>query len=732
MSYLLHLSDLHLSAGYGQDVMGDYKRDVIPPADRQLRRHVLESTLRGLARWLAARDATLDALVVTGDVTYQYEETGFGLFDHVLGSLGDRLPRPDRIMVVPGNHDVAWGTEPGSVERYDRFLRYVRDRGYVTPLLEGIDLAEDGVRLTRTIPMLIGSHQSYLVVALNSTNYCGVTEGLQVMQQEDLEALQRLGEQHPAARRACEELRRLRVADVARLSPMQLRAVGSLLGGVRPWSEGGPVRLVALHHQLLPVTGTEEIKPYESIINLGEVRDFLRTNQIDLVLHGHKHVNRLYWDHHEADDSEGFAPLLPGTGRAILVCSCGTIGSRVGDEIAKLIEFPQRQAEQPSPRTIRVTRVPSLGVGSSAPDTLPTVRVHLPRSSSQHTSPPVTLVEGQTAADLYAELMDRFGDLTESQRLHNLICHVANGPSGSRMPPGYPQVPGHTDRARWFAETVSWWQKDASRLRNLGFTHGERLHRYNHLIDQVNACIASIRSNPTTGRAVATLLDPQVDHVANRAIKFPSFINLQFVVAEPSALNCIAYFRLHELRFWWPINIAEIAHLQGVVVERLRAERLRLQAGAILTVSAIAHVSETPPMVLVPLIDRMAESDRNRMRSMASALFWAGVPDRERKLADWDRILDDWLPSGQLDPSGVPVPIDGLRELADTVRWLAQEHGSRPGHAVADALERIVEGNEHYLDSERRGQDRSESHSRWRIRTLANIEVLRTAVEAMR
>jgi thymidylate synthase/3',5'-cyclic AMP phosphodiesterase CpdA len=732
MSYLLHLSDLHLSAGDGQDAMGDYKRDVIPPADRQLRRHVLESTLRGLARWLATRDATLDAVVVTGDVAYQYEDAGFNLFDHVLGYLGDRLPAPDRIMVVPGNHDVAWGTQPGSVERYDRFLRYIRDPGYVTPLLEGIDLAEDGELIAQTNPMLIGSDQSYLVVALNSANYCGVTEGLQVMEQEDLEALQRLGEQHPAARQACEELRRLRVADVARLSPMQLRAVGSLLGGVRPWSEGGPVRMVALHHQLLPVTGSEEIKPYESIINLGEVRDFLRTNHIDLVLHGHKHVNRLYWDHHEADDGDGLAPLLPGTGRAILICSCGTIGSRVGDEIAKLIEFPQRKLEQPSPRTIRVMRVPSLGVGSPAPEALPTVRLHLPRPSSQGKSLPVTLLEGQTAGDVYAELMDRFGELTESQRLHNLICHVANGPSGSTMPPGYPQVPGHADRALWFAETVAWWQKDSSRLRNLEFTHGERLRRYNHLIDQLNACIASIRSNPTTGRAVATLLNPQVDHVANQAIKFPSFINLQFVVAEPSALNCIAYFRLHELRFWWPINIAEIAHLQRLVIERLRAERLRLQAGAIITVSAIAHISETPPMVLVPLIDRMAESDRNRLRSMASALFWLEVPDRERKLADWDRILDDWLPSAQQDPSGAPVPIDGLQELADTVRWLAHEHGSTQGHTVADALERIVEGNEHYLDSERHGQDRPESHSRWRMRTLANIEVLRNAVKAMR
>jgi hypothetical protein len=178
--------------------------------------------------------------------------------------------------------------------------------------------------------------------------------------------------------------------------------------------------------------------------------------------------------------------------------------------------------------------------------------------------------------------------------------------------------------------------------------------------------------------------------------------------------------------------VAEIAYLQRLMIERLRADGLPLRSGAIMTVSAITHASEAPPNVLVPLVDQLVEEDRGRLWSMAHALFWTDIPDREGKLGDWERILEDWLPGEQGDPIGAPVPVDGLRELADQVRWLLLERASSRGRPVVDALERMIEANEDYLQSELRGHDRLEAYARWRLRTLDNARRLLEAVDAMR
>src|SRR5919198_2295431 len=198
MHYLLHLSDLHLSAVDERDVTGDYKRRVIPLADRQRRRRTLEATLRSLGEWLRDRDSDLDAIVVTGDVTYQNQLDGFELLGETLGCLGDRLPGSSRILVVPGNHDVRWETDPGTPERYERYLAHVRRKGYVTPLLEGIDLGEGGERLAGTAdPVLIATDASFVVVALNSSNYCGVVEGLEILDEKDLERVKGMAQRDP-------------------------------------------------------------------------------------------------------------------------------------------------------------------------------------------------------------------------------------------------------------------------------------------------------------------------------------------------------------------------------------------------------------------------------------------------------------------------------------------------------------------------------------------------------
>jgi hypothetical protein len=156
MSLLLHLSDLHLGNAPAEDAVGDYKVEAVAEKDRVTRLRLLRDTLKALPGWLADNDEKLDGIIITGDVTTRGRPQGFGELPDLLSELGRALPEPTDIVIVPGNHDVVWGTPAGSAERYDAFIKGIRPAGYVTPLLDGIDYDGDRPRPT-TSPILMGT-----------------------------------------------------------------------------------------------------------------------------------------------------------------------------------------------------------------------------------------------------------------------------------------------------------------------------------------------------------------------------------------------------------------------------------------------------------------------------------------------------------------------------------------------------------------------------------------------
>src|SRR5262249_4945400 len=141
--------------------------------DRVTRLRLLRDTLKALPGWLADNNEKLDAIIITGDVTTRGRPQGFGELTGLLSELGRALPEPKHIVIVPGNHDVAWGTPSGSPERYSTFIEGVRTAGYVTPLLDGIDYNDDRPRPTNS-PILVGN--DFAVAAINSADMCGVME----------------------------------------------------------------------------------------------------------------------------------------------------------------------------------------------------------------------------------------------------------------------------------------------------------------------------------------------------------------------------------------------------------------------------------------------------------------------------------------------------------------------------------------------------------------------------
>jgi hypothetical protein len=452
------------------------------------------------------------------------------------------------------------------------------------------------------------------------------------------------------------------------------------------------------------------------------------------VLHGHKHVSHLYWDHcydYSVDDP-GYREA--DAGRPVLVCSAGTIGS-VGTEIGKLIEV---DARFPHARFVRISRVPSVSAGRPMPANLRTDWVRLTRSQPVPADKTPTLLAGDTVTDVYHELTERFDDETV-QRLRNVLCYVANGESALGLPETYPEVAGYSgdQRTSWFNEIVDWWQRDISNLRSLRFTHGERIYRFAETIDQLANAVTALKADLGTGRAIISLFDPRVDHIQKREVKFPAFCYLQFVTSERrDALDCVAFFRSQEMRFWWPINMAEIARLQRHVIQELSRNGIVLTPGAIITLTAIAHPGKAIPKVIIPLIDRVWQDDRNRLWSMAYELFRdVDSDEREARLKDWQLMFEDWLPGEQLAPGGVPVPLEGLEALRDAVSFFAEKHESPQGKRLARTLGLMVNENTDYLEAELqievRGGERRDTHERWRTRVLGHAEELKQVLAEM-
>jgi 3',5'-cyclic AMP phosphodiesterase CpdA len=328
---ILHLSDLHLAAPTEDEMFGDHKISVVRRSDRQGRTQLIRSSLRELGMQLHRLQRTLDAVVVSGDVTDRGNPSGFALLTPTLEELGEALPPSGQIMVVPGNHDVAWFTEPSTHARYQSFLDGVRAKGYATPLLEGIDIGPDRQQLPDAVnPVIQVAGGKIAILGLNTANYCGVAEETPPDVTAAIIDLDKRLADDQSYQQLRESWRRRGAFDVARLGAEQRRYGAAAL---EAYAGDALVRVATMHHQLLPVGVEEEVKPFESLLNLATARSFLAAQNIDLLLHGHKHTADLYQDIPRAPNTDRTRPLV--------VCSVRTVGKgQTSDgEIAKLVSI---------------------------------------------------------------------------------------------------------------------------------------------------------------------------------------------------------------------------------------------------------------------------------------------------------------------------------------------------------------------------------------------------------
>ncbi len=271
----------------------------------------------------------------------------------------------------------------------------------------------------------------------------------------------------------------------------------------------------------------------------------------------------------------------------------------------------------------------------------------------------------------------------------------------------------HDEIREWFKETVEWWQISASKIETrIPYLHGSRLQRFGGGLDQIARVVSLLEDGNATSKAIAFVIDPGRDFNDK---PFASFCFVQFCLRSDKRLDCIGYYRVQEFHHWWPINVAELRHLQLYVAEKVSAT-----AGSITTITPYPRLNEDnphPAKVAVPLIDQWVDNYPMRIAKIALTISNSAYDREDEGYRYWNRCLDDLEQAAiHYHKDGVQVSLEGLELLKV---WL--EAASNDNNNVIQILEELWVTNEAHQNKLHVNAD----FKRWQKQVKQNIVKLR-------
>jgi hypothetical protein len=683
----LHLTDAHLAAA-GVAFERDDHKITIPGIEQETREQALELTLSRLAERLTHSGRSLDGVLFSGDAQDRGKPGGHQLLlDLVLRYFGPLGVTTGNILAVPGNHDVPRASPPGSSVRYEAFTDVWRKAGCVTPWLDGVDVSTSDGGPHR----LVSGDSLWAVFPINTSNWSHVTRTLPEPLASAWEDLPKFAANGDASKEAKlrAQLDELAHYDMARVSGAQLEILRGLVESTSQPAAGRQLRIALLHHHLRAPSLREELKPFADVSNLEQVRSFLRDRGFAVVVHGHKHEQAAQFEHiyDEDGDKDHRTLVISGAtfepGRELDAARLITItGMPNGPAIAiEPVPVPRGGVDPRDPPSI-IRRIWSTDVVPGAP----------------------TVVQGSDLDEVY----DRVCEAAERDAANGTLVVHLDLPTGTAgelpLPSNYPlpEPMDEAERRRWLKELVSWWQLERSGLEHrMPFVHGTRLRRFGGKINQVERVIKLLKTKAST-RALAVLIDPFRDFTTDGVDEeFASFCLVEFKRRElggaQRAVDVIAFYRAQEFARWWPINIAEMRHLQWEI-----CTALGFLPGRITTITADARThSRSPTQVAMPIIDRWLDQAPERLHLLANALVQGSVREGAQRDAvrGWERTLADLEATAtEYNPDGLPLAIEGLKLLASYLE-VVDEDATLNG--FVRVLRRLARDNEGFEEGTR-------------------------------
>jgi 3',5'-cyclic AMP phosphodiesterase CpdA len=656
MSLILHLSDLHLGSPSALQLDYTDKFGVAAGAGATQTDHLIH-TVNAVGRALRKEGRKLDSVVISGDLTDGNHDDGYEAFAGLLGELGSSLPETDRIVVVPGNHDVDSKLAAGDKKKMKGFLDAVRGN-YRSPLVKGLDYDDDELaRRTgsrgKAKPIL--TLPDAVVVAINSADYCWTEETktksdwgavIAAFHSDDTS-----DEAQAQRKQLAEDLGRLRRKDIPKVDKRQLDALNIQLddAGVEGNAEDDPrLRIAVLHHPIGVAATQEEFKDFDVITNLAEVRSFLYHRGFRLILHGHKHQSYAGWDWLIPPGDE--LEVIPR--RALALGSSGKF--LVGSPVCRLIEVcPDGDDPVAGAPRLRVLDVKGVGAGAELELHLrnaPVISLAQPFMSSSDEETP-WVVRAKTADAAYQQLRDLPAAVTLPRPV---ISVVENAASARELPTNFPPTDDEVD----LKALVDWWQlarpEAVHAFSGSEFNHGQRLYGRGDAIEK------AVRALPSS-KAIAFLVDPL--EAGDKTVEFPAFISIQLQAREidgkETLLDIVGNYRKQDLELWWPINMAELERIQAHAVARsFKNEDLKkpVRPGRLIAITSIGVHDEVFPQMAGTVLDRSIDLTPEWLSKLA---YLAAHPSAETQ-PEWSRALRD---IGKIEGGGLMAPSIGAERL---------------------------------------------------------------------
>jgi len=737
MALILHLTDLHLAKN--QEV-GDFKtQSSLQQEDKITRLTIYKETLKELKLFLISSKQNLDAIIVSGDITIQNDAEGFDLLEDVLNALGNKRPDNSKILVVPGNHDVTWKVLPSSREKYKNFLEKIRKKKYVTPFLDGVDKAS--ARNKRGLFSI--ENENIQFVLINSSNYCGSQEVLTI-KEDEYTLLKDLINNHEYGKKFIEYIEKLRTQDIARISPSQLTYLKSILNSELVKNKENVLKIAITHHHIDNVSTSEEFKSFESITNGGLLNNFLLENNFHILVHGHKHHGTIYWKwipnyNRLFNDVNTQQPLLVISGATM-----SHSDSSKDEDVCRLFKIEKITTGH----KIEISPIVGMIIGGNFnfPKETYSYNINTTTSSLNSLNPPSisTIISGNNLNDTYAKILDYFKTVGNEKNVYQIVTEIKEFKIEEvyKLPRLYVNNFGSVSGEEWLKNIVDWWSRSKTKLvQTVNFTHGQRIYNYNSKeIDQKSRVIKIIRKHIkerlslSTARLIINLYSPEIDDLSKGDLDAPQFTLLQLLIEENLItgklnLNCVAYFRKQEMRYWWAVNVSEIKKLVVQVIKEIGSSQLI--PGSITIIAAVAYSSreKTLAEVAIPKIDRLfddykinfhkpgdIETQNNNLWLLIYSLLHKDVQNRDNYRMQWIDILENLIPLENRDINTVPISIDGIEYVVKQIELYLRVRKSHNLENYKHALISLLDKNKMFLRKEK-GKDRDAieySYENWR------------------
>jgi len=263
---LLWFSDLHFSITPGHHA---FPGRISPSGDERPIADAVEQSLE-------QEGDTFAGIIVSGDLTWAAEPKEFEQARAFLVRLSKRAAFTEasarRLAIAPGNHDLKFSATPALPGTEVRTVRPQYKRAY-SKFYEDLFHRPPNEFLSAGRRFLLGRSLPVEIAVLNSVL-------LEQVPQPDAKG--------PGA-----STKVMRFQGQGYLGERQLSDVAKGMGWTsRPELAGRVIRVVVLHHHVVPVAYSEQAiygANYSTVLDAGRLGEWLVSHRVDVVLHGHQH-----------------------------------------------------------------------------------------------------------------------------------------------------------------------------------------------------------------------------------------------------------------------------------------------------------------------------------------------------------------------------------------------------------------------------------------------------------